>query len=187
MPKQDAFRYLDTWQALADADADAIRAFWLREQANVDGPEAIRRAQQVVVRVLAANDELVALSTVESRTIPRLLQPMYYYRCFVAAAWRDHKLLRPLLCRSFEVLNAWARGHDYPCLGVLLELENEGFTRTLQRAQWRVSPEVGFTFIGRSHKGQDLRVCYFPGARLKTRGEVAALLQQTAKPPTVSA
>lgn len=187
MPKPNAFRYLDTWQTLSDADADAIRDFWLREQANVDGPEAIRRAQQVVVRVLAANDELVALSTVESRTIPRLLQPMYYYRCFVAAAWRDHKLLRPLLCRSFEALNDWAREHDYPCLGVLLELENEGFTRSLQKANWRVSPQIGFTFIGRSRKGQDLRVCYFPGARLKTPEQLAALLQPTTTAPAVDA
>lgn len=182
MPPATAFRFDAVWQTLGDADADAIRAFWLREHANVEGNDARRRAREVVMRVLTADGELAAVSTVEPRTIPRLLQPMYYYRCFVGAAWRHHKLLRPLLCHSYDVLNGWARERDYPCLGVLLELENEGFARTLQKASWRVTPKIDFTFIGRSAKGQDLRVCYFPGARLKTPAELAALARHTAAP-----
>lgn len=180
MPQQSAFRFDAAWQTLSDADADAIRAFWTREHANVEGATAAQRVQEVVMRVVTADGDLAAVSTVDIRTIPRLLQPMYYYRCFVGAAWRHHKLLRPLLCRSYEVLNDWAREHDYPALGVLLELENAGFANTLQRAQWRVSPQVGFSFIGRSAKAQDLRVCYFPGARLKSPQEVQSLLHAAA-------
>lgn len=180
MPQEDPFRYVDSWQCLTDTDAESVRAFWLREKANVEGESAAQRVQEVVMRVLTADGELAAVSTADTRTIPRLLQPMYYYRCFVGAAWRSHKLVRPLLCRSFDVLESWARAHDYPCLGVLLELENEGFSHSLQRAHWRVSPHVGFTFIGCSRKGQALRVCYFPGARLKTPQEVAAAARQSA-------
>lgn len=185
MPKQPPFRFVPAWQCLTDADAEAIQAFWLREQANVEGEAAARRVHQAVMRVVTADGELAAVSTAEVRTIPRLLQPMYYYRCFVGAAWRSHKVLRPLLCGSFDVLEDWARAHAYPSLGVLLELENEGFGESLQRAHWRVSPKVGFTFIGRSAKGQDLRVCYFPGARLKTLQEVQELLHQA--PPAHAA
>ncbi len=173
MPQRPVFHFCPAWQQMDDAAADSVRAFWNREHANVAGPESLRRVQQVVVRVLTADDELAAVSTAEPRTIPRLMQPMFYYRCFVGAAWRDGKLVRPLLRHSFDALETWARGHGFPCIGVLLELENEGFARTLQRARW---PDVDFSFIGRSRKGQDLRVRYFRGARLKTPQEVAALL-----------
>ena len=177
MPKQNAFRYLDTWQTMTDADASAIRAFWLREHANVEGAEAERRVQQTIMRVLNAEGELIAVSTAEPKTIPRLMQPMYYYRCFVGEAWRDRKLARPLLRHSFDALENWSREHDFPCIGMLLELENTGFARTLQRARWA---SVDFSFIGRSRRGLDLRVRYFRGAKLKTREEVAAALRHSA-------
>lgn len=177
MPQDDSFRYLDSWQCLEDADAESIREFWLREKANVEGESAERRVQEVVVRVLTDDGKLVAVSTAQPRTIPRLMQPMYYYRCFVGAEWRSHKLLRPLLRHSVDALESWAREHDFPCIGVLLELENAGFARTLQRAHWF---GTDFTFIGRSVRGLDLRVHYFRGARLKTRQEVVAAARQAA-------
>ncbi|HET7932434.1 MAG TPA: hypothetical protein VFL63_13725 [Rhodanobacteraceae bacterium] len=171
MSEPTPFRYVTDWQNLDDDDAQAIREFWLREHANVAGAEAERRVQQTIARVLDAEGELVAVSTAEPKVIPRLMQPMYYYRCFVGAAWRDRKLARPLLRHSFDALEAWAREHDFPCIGMLLELENAGFARTLQRARWE---SVDFSFIGRSRRGLDLRVRYFRGAKLKTRAEVAA-------------
>lgn len=184
MPLEPSFRYLVGWQNLDAAATESIRAFWLREHANVEGGNAGRRVQQTVVRVLNAEDELVAVSTAAPRTIPRLMQPMYYYRCFVGAAWRDRKLARPLLRHSFDALEHWSREHAYPCIGMLLELENAGFARTLQRARWA---SVDFSYIGRSPRGLDLRVRYFLGARLKTPAELAALARQTATPSTADA
>ncbi|HET7561951.1 MAG TPA: hypothetical protein VFJ87_06185 [Rhodanobacteraceae bacterium] len=171
MPSKPPFRYVVDWPHVDTDAAESIRAFWLREQANVEGAEAERRVQQSIMRVLNADGELVAVSTAEPKTIPRLLQPMYYYRCFIGAAWRDRKLARPLLRHSFDALEDWARAHGFPCIGVLLELENAGFARTLQQAHWS---GTDFTFIGRSRRGLDLRVRYFRGAKLKTRQEVVA-------------
>jgi hypothetical protein len=165
------FRYVEDWQRLTGQDAAAIRAFWVRERANVEGDEAVRRVRQVVSHVLTADGELAAVSTATARTIPRLMQPMYYYRCFVGERWRNGRLVRPLLRFTFDVLERWARGHDFPCIGVLLELENEGFAHTLKRAHW---PDVGFAFIGCSGRGLDLRVRYFRGARLKAPRQVRA-------------
>lgn len=177
MPSKPPFQYLVDWQALDGDAAESIRAFWLREHANVEGAEAERRVQQTIVRVLNTDGELVAVSTAEPKTIPRLWQPMYYYRCFVGEAWRDRKLARPLLRHSFDALETWAREHHFPCIGMLLELENTGFARTLQRARWA---DVDFSFIGRSRRGLDLRVRYFRGAKLKTREEVAAKMGHSA-------
>lgn len=181
MSTSTAFTLVDSWQRMSAADTAAVRAFWLRENAHVEGNEADRRSQQVVIRVFAADGQLAAISTVESRLIPRLMQPMYYYRCFVGAAWRNSKVLRirTLMQKSFEVLEPWAREHGFPCIGVILELENAGFERpSLQRAYWSNQTHNGYSYIGRSARGLEMRVRYFISARLKTDAQVAALLHE---------
>lgn len=96
------------------------------------------------------------------------------YRCFVGQAWRGRNLSRVLLRHTQKILEAYAREHGFPCIGILLELENAGFARTLQAPHWRAS---GFTYIGKSRRGLDLRVWYFQGARLKTAKELQPLLR----------
>ncbi|HJU26099.1 MAG TPA: hypothetical protein VJ722_05435 [Rhodanobacteraceae bacterium] len=169
------YRYVTDWLQLDPAMGEAIRAFWRREQANVEGERATQRLNEVVAHVLDADGELAAVSTATPKILPRLGQPLYYYRCFVGKQWRSSKLVRPLLRHTQEVLEDHARKNNYPCIGVLLELENEGFADTLRWAQW---PGVGFSFIGVSPRGLELRVRYFRGAKLKTPAEVQALLRQ---------
>lgn len=175
MADKHSFRFIDDWKQLDAGTGDAIRAFWTREQANVEGDEAARRVQQVVLHVLDENDEIAAVATAMPQIPPRLGQPLYYYRCFIGKAWRASKLVRPLLRHTQRVLEAYARERDFPCIGVLLELENEGFADTLRWAYW---PGTGFSYIGKSPRGLDLRVAYFRGARLKTPEEVQSLLQE---------
>lgn len=160
-------------------EAQAVQTFWLRENAHVEGAEAARRVHEVAIRALTPDGELAAITTAEPRLIPRLVQPLYYYRCFVGAAWRNGGLLRVrvLLQKTVEVLETWASAHGFPCIGVICELENEGFGKTLQRAYWSNGSHNGYSFIGRSARGMDMRVRYFIGAQLKTPQEIAALLQ----------
>jgi hypothetical protein len=172
MTARHDYRFVTDWQSLDAATGAAIRDFWLRVQANVEGDEATRRLGEVVVHVVDENGEVAAVATVATKILPRLGQPMYYYRCFVGKAWRAHKLVRPLLRRTQKVLEKYAREHDYPCIGILLELENAGFADTLRWAQW---PGVGFSYIGVSPRGLELRVWYFRGARLKTPAQMAHL------------
>ena len=172
MADRHAYRFVNDWQNLDPAAGEAIRAFWLREQANVQGDEATRRLTEVVAHIVDEHDELVAVATVATKILPRLGQPMYYYRCFVGKAWRASKLVRPLLRHTQKVLEKYAREHDYPCIGILLELENEGFADTLRWAHW---PGVDFSYIGVSPRGLDLRVRYLRGALLKTPEQMARL------------
>ena len=158
------FTCVDAWQSMSPQDVDEVCAFWLREHANVEGREAEKRAAEVVTRVLDADGTLVAVGTVEPRTIPRLRQPMFYYRCFIGVAWRNQNLARPMLRHAFAVLDRWSRERDFPCIGMLLELENKGFEHALKRAYWS---GTDFVYIGTSARGLDLRVRYFRGARLK--------------------
>lgn len=175
MLDQHEFHYIESWQCMEDEDAEEVRLFWLKEGTNVQGHTADERVRQIVLRVVNDDGELAAVSTAEPRVIPRLMQPMYYFRCHVGAAWRAHRLIQPLLLRSFDVLEQWAHARDFPCIGLLLELENPAFRATLQRAHWHFPGSTGYTFIGRSPRGFDLRVCYFQGAELKQPHEVEAL------------
>lgn len=140
------FHTITDWQRHDPALGDAIRAFWLREHANVEGDEATRRLTQVVAHVVDENGELAAVATVTPKILPRLGQPMYYYRCFVGEAWRSTKLVLRLLRHTQHVLEAYAGSHDFPCIGILLELENPGFARALRWANW---PGLNFAYIGR--------------------------------------
>jgi len=173
MTDRHAYETITDWQQLDQETGNAIRAFWEREQANVSGDEATRRLDEVVAHVVDERGELVAVATVAQKILPRLGQPMYYYRCFVGKAWRSSKLVRPLLRHTQKVLEKYARANDFPCIGILLELENEGFANTLRWARW---PGVGFSYIGVSPRGLDLRVWYFRGALLKTPEQVARLM-----------
>jgi hypothetical protein len=104
----------------------------------------------------------------------------------VGKAWRTERLLRPLMRHTQKVLEAYARENDYPCIGMLLELENQGFSDTLRRAHWT---GIGFSYIGVSPRGLDLRVWYFRGARLKTPAQLASLQPARAgarQPPAVA-
>jgi hypothetical protein len=174
------YRYVTDWMQLDPAMGETIRAFWLREQANVEGERATQRLNEVVAHVLDANGELAAVSTATPKILPRLGQPMYYYRCFVGREWRSSKLVRPLLRYTQKVLEDYARANGYPCIGVLLELENEGFADTLRWAHW---PGIDFSYIGVSPRGLELRVWYFRGAKLKTPAELQALMQRQKRVP----
>lgn len=178
MADRHSYQTITDWQRLDAATGEAIRAFWLRERANVAGDEATRRLTEVVAHVIDEHGQLAAVATATPKVLPRLGQPLYYYRCFVGNAWRASKLVRPLLRHTQKVLEAYAREHDYPCIGVLLELENEGFADTLRWAHWS---GVGFSYIGVSPRGLDLRVWYFRGARLKTPTELAELRQRATR------
>lgn len=159
-----AFRYVVGWPAVATDDAEAIGAFWRREGALDDDARIAERLRQVVMHARTAEGEVAGVCTAVAVTPPRLGQPMYYWRTFVGRQWRGTPLVMSLLKRSCACLETYAQANGYPCIGVLLELENERFSERGRAAAWW-NPR--FTYIGRSERGLDLRVLYFRGARLK--------------------
>jgi len=158
------FQFVLHWPNGTPKDGMAVLEFWRREKALVDEVQAQERLREVVLHATDANGEVAAVCTAVTITLPRLAQPMYYYRCFVGRGWRKTRLVFTLLARAFDALEAHARTHAYPCIGVLLELENERFGTMLRAPVW---PGIGFVYAGRSARGLELRVRYFRGARLK--------------------
>lgn len=157
-------RIVTDWQVLDPDAAAAIGAFWQREGAIPDAAQAGQRLPQVVAHAVDAAGRIAAVCTAVAMTLPRLGQPMYYYRCFIGREWRTSRLVLSLLQHARAVLETHARASGFPCIGIVLELENVRFGGALRMPFW---PNTGFTYIGRSKRGLDLRVCYFRGARLK--------------------
>lgn len=158
------FRHVVDWPAIGPANAEAVKAFWRAEGALADEAQMAVRAQQVVLHALDADGGVAGVCTALAATPPQLGQPMYFWRCFVGAKWRSTPLVMALLKRSVAVLEDHAVARGYPCIGILLELENTRFRDKGRMATWW-NPR--FTYIGRSARGLDLRVHYFKGARLQ--------------------
>ncbi|MEP6483740.1 MAG: hypothetical protein ABJB01_04770 [Rudaea sp.] len=161
---QPRFKLVTHWQEPAGDIDTAVLAFWQREGALSADIKADERLRQVILHAETADGEVAGVCTAITMTLPRLGQPMYYYRCFIGKQWRKTRLVNTLLLGACEVLEAYARANDYPCIGVLLELENSRFGQTLQRPIWHATK---FVYIGKSQRNLDLRVRYFAGARLK--------------------
>jgi|SRR5450755_1729941 len=160
----EAFNFVTHWPQGTPKDGAAVLEFWQRENAIGDEAQAQQRLREVVVHATNEAGEVAGVCTAIPLTLPRLGQPMYYYRCFIGTDWRRMRLGTSLLKRAFAVLGEYARSHDYPCIGVALELENTGLRETLNMPIWPINY---FIYIGKSQRDLELRVRYFRGARLK--------------------
>lgn len=162
--KKGGFALTPTWPQISDKDADDLLAFWKNEGAIPDEAQAKERLKQVVVLARDGDGEVAGVCTALPMTPPQLGQPVYFWRAFIAPKWRQSRLIYTLLMQSFDHLEAFARERDYPCIGVILELENNRFGEVFRQAEWR---KPHFVYIGKSPRGLDVRVRYFRGARLK--------------------
>jgi hypothetical protein len=164
-PRRSAeFEFVVDWNQLTSADAAAVSAFWLEERAITSEEEVAKRLGEIVMHACTADGRIAAVCTAVAKTPPALGQPVYYWRTFVGSAWRTTKLVRALLNRSCALLGEFAAANNYPCVGILLELENSRFGETLRRPVWS-NPD--FVYLGRAIGGRELRIHYFPDAALK--------------------
>lgn len=124
--------------------------------------EAERRVDELL---LVATDEAgrpVGVSTTYLQDCPQLRARMWYYRVFVAAAYRhsDVAIVLALMGRDHHSRRFYT-GEDRRALGLIFEVENEGLKRVFPEAEWF---PTDFTFIGENERGDHVRVHYFPGA-----------------------
>ena len=158
------FTFITHWKQESESDDNAVTEFWKAEGALSNDVKTAERLRQVILRAQTADGKVAAVCTAIPMTLPRLAQPMYYYRCFVGKEFRKTRLVFKILVRAFACLEEYARTNAYPCIGVLLELENSRFNDRLQTPVW---PTTKFLYIGKSQRNLDLRIRYFRGARLK--------------------
>jgi hypothetical protein len=163
MSTAPAFVFSAGWQSLADGDADALREFWLAEGAFTDASQIEQRLPQVIC-LARDGDQVAGVCTAVAVTPANFGQPMYYFRVFIGKRWRSTRLVGLMWLRARDILETFARANGFPCIGILVELENAGFREKGRRPVW---PGLDLTYIGKSPRGLETRVYFFRGARMK--------------------
>ncbi|HEV7491553.1 MAG TPA: hypothetical protein VGO25_12150 [Rhodanobacteraceae bacterium] len=158
----DRFQFVADWQSLDPAEGEAITEFWRREGALNDEAQMKARLPQVVMHA-KEGDSVVAVCTAIPMTPPQFGQPVYYFRSFVGKNWRTTTVFKQLYKRAQVVLEEYARANDFPCIGIMIELEGARFKEKLRVPIW---PQ-GLVYVGKSGRGLESRVSYFKGAKLK--------------------
>ena len=162
------FHVVPCWQALEPQDAADLLEFWLREGALPDEERARARLPEVVAYARADDDGIAGICTAYVETSKWLGQPMYHYRSFVGAQWRRSRVVMGLMKAGMTALQEYAAAHDFPAVGLMLELESPRFQHALaDRPVWRLGHGLDLTYVGKGPRGFDLRVYYFPRARLR--------------------
>jgi hypothetical protein len=156
--------FVAVWGQVAPELADELCAFWIEHKAIANPAAARARAAQAVCVARDGQGGLAGVATAEIKVLPRLRQPLYYYRQFFARALRGQRQELPFYLEAKRILREHNASLPRPeSLGLLLELQNAKIASAYRHAH-----EPGFeaTFIGYSPRGQQLRVSYFEGAVL---------------------
>ena len=155
------FKYENVFGKITPELAQEIIAFWTEEKALPKDAKPERRAQQAVIAMRDEQGKIAAVSTAVIRVIPRLRQPMYYYRTFCAEQYRGKNTSIPMMKASQQALLDYNLALENPsAIGILIEIENNMIAEHYNEAFW---PQTGFSFIGYSQRGLILRAYYFPG------------------------
>ena len=152
------------WKQVTPELADELVAFWLENKALGDEASARQRTEQAICIARDENGKLQGVSTGVIRVLPRLRQPMYYYRQYFSREMRGRSQLLPFYLQSKQVLQDYnAALKPAESIGILLELGNGKLAAAYAHAYEKA---FDVTFIGYSPSGLELRVSYFENAVL---------------------
>ena len=172
-------KIIPVWREVTPELQAELAAFWLAHKAIPDAERANARAKQAVCVLRDADGTLCGVATAMVRILPRLRQPMYYFRMFIAPDCRRQQQALPIFRAACGILEA--ANQDKPeSLGVLLEVENPDLARVFSQA---VGSRTGAAFIGYSPRGHQLRVVYFKGAKLFPPAPLARRVVRRAAAP----
>ena len=159
------FETQTVWRNVSPALSEELTAFWHSNKAIVDGAAAAARATQAICIARDEAGTLCGVGTAVIKVLPRLRQPMYYYRQYFAKSMRGRSQLIPFYVQARKALQDYNASLDKPeSLGVLIETENAKLSSAYNHAY---EPAFEATFIGYSPRGTHLYVSYFDGAVLQ--------------------
>jgi hypothetical protein len=155
------FTFDPIWKKITPELSQEIIDFWTAENALPKTEKPELRAQQAIIAMRDEQGKLAAVSTAVLRVIPRLRQPLYYYRTFCAEKFRGNNTSIPMMHASQKSLLDYNLSLEKPeAIGMFIEIENQMIAGHYNAAFW---PQTGFSFIGYSPRGLILRAHYFPG------------------------
>jgi hypothetical protein len=161
------YHFESVWQTTTPQQREEVAQFWVANGAVTSLQKAADRASEVVVSMRDSTGALAAVSTAVLAVIPRLQQPLYYYRTFCAEAHRGNRTSLAMMKASQKTLLEYNLSLREPeAIGMHVEVENAMIAQQYPQAHW---PQTGFRFIGYSPQGHVVRAYYFPGFILKPK------------------
>lgn len=168
------------WKQVTPRLGEELMAFWRDNKAIVDDTAAAARATQAVCIARDEAGAICGVSTAVVKVLPRLRQPMYYYRQFFAKSLRGKSQFIPVYLQTKQVLQDYSMSlAKAESLGLLIETENAKLNTAYPHAH---EPAFDATFIGYSPRGAQLYVSYFDGAVLQPPTPLRAPVS-TQRPP----
>ena len=164
--------YIPVWKQVTPELAAELIQFWRENKAIGNEAAAAARAMQAVCIARDEQGALCGVCTAVIKVLPRLRQPMYYFRQYFAKRMRGRNHIQSFHMRAKGILEDFNAALDKPeSLGILLELENTKLANVYNRAY---EPAFDSTFIGYSPQGLVLRVSYFKDAVLQAPAPLRA-------------
>ncbi|RZA13151.1 MAG: hypothetical protein EOP93_20745 [Lysobacteraceae bacterium] len=158
------FDIIPVWKQVTPELTEELVAFWKDNNAIAADGIARRRSEQVICVARDEKGEICGVGTAMVRILPRLRQPMYYFRQFFAKRVRGQQHFIPFYQECRRVLEEANAGTKKPeALGLLVEVENSKLSSAYKHAY---EPDFEMTFIGYSPRGMPLYVSYFKGVVL---------------------
>lgn len=175
---------IPVWKKVTPSLGEELMAFWRDNKAIGDDATAAARAMQAISIARDEAGTLCGVGTAVIKVLPRLRQPMYYYRQFFAKSMRGRSQLIPFYQHARQVLQDYnASLENAESIGVLIETENAKLSSAYRHAH---EPAFDATFIGYSPRGTHMYVSYFDGAVLMPPAPIQAPAMATRDSSTSS-
>jgi uncharacterized protein (DUF488 family) len=153
----------NVWENKPESLQNEIIELWM-SHGVLSQEQAAERIKQVFCVGRDQSGKIAGVGTVYPQFNKQLENSFYYYRSFVAPDHRSNQLATSLLNFTRENMNeAFVKGVNTRCIGMLVEVENEMLKNYWNQAVW---PYTGFVYIGKNNRGDHVRINYFDGARI---------------------
>ena len=166
------FDTVPVWKQITPPLGEELTAFWRDNKAIVDDAAAALRVNQAICIARDQSGAICGVATAVVKVLPRLRQPMYYYRQFFAKSMRGRSQFIPFYQAAKTILQDYNASLEKPeSLGILIETENAKISSAYNHA---FEPAFAAAFIGYSPRGSHMYVSYFDGAVLQTPAPIRA-------------
>lgn len=151
------------WQNIDEVLAEAIVEFWLEERALLDKTVARSRVSEVILIAQDRNDKIVGVTTMQIKYSGILENEFCFWRQFVAKSMRQSRLASVMGVEAYEILEHEFLKGNLRAKGLIVVVENPFMNDYLKAA---ILAAVPFVYFGNNANGQQMRVCYFKGAKV---------------------
>jgi len=158
------FDYINVWGSeLLASLKEEIVSFWIDNNAMSEGDARQRISQVGFVAKHRETDKVAAVLSVFETLSPRIKKNFYAYRIFVGEQFRKQHLAGRVLNLANAFFEQQFLLGKTENVGLLIVSENKQFNAYRNEAVW---PATGFTFIGYTPDGSQIRLKYFREARI---------------------